>query len=48
VAAELATNGVEAARIKSQGFGESELAIPTADSVDEAKNRRVVVRVANN
>ena len=48
VAAELATNGVEAARIKSQGFGESELAVPTADSVDEAKNRRVVVRVANN
>ncbi len=37
VAAELATNGVEAARIKSQGFGESELAVPTADSVDEAQ-----------
>lgn len=48
VAAELATNGVDAARIKSQGFGETELAVPTADSVDEAKNRRVVVRVANN
>jgi outer membrane protein OmpA-like peptidoglycan-associated protein len=48
VAAELATNGIEASRIKSQGFGESELAVPTADSVDEAKNRRVVVRVANN
>lgn len=48
VAAELATNGVDSTRIKSQGFGEKELAVPTADSVDEAKNRRVVVRIANN
>lgn len=48
VAAELASNGVDTARLKSQGFGEKELAIPTADSVDEAKNRRVVVRIANN
>lgn len=48
VASELAGNGVEAGRIKSQGFGESELAVATPDSVDEAKNRRVVVRIASN
>jgi len=48
VASELASYGVDAARIKPQGFGESELAVPTPDSVDEAKNRRVVVRIASN
>lgn len=48
VASELASNGVDAARIRPQGFGETELAVPTPDSVDEAKNRRVVVRIASN
>ncbi len=48
VASGLASNGVDAARIKPQGFGETELAVPTPDSVDEAKNRRVVVRIASN
>ncbi len=48
VASELASNGVDATRIKPQGFGESELAVATPDSVDEAKNRRVVVRIASN
>ena len=48
VASELAAGGVEASRIKAQGFGETDLAVPTADSVDEAKNRRVVVRIASN
>lgn len=48
VASELASNGVDAARIKPQGFGETELAVATPDSVYEAKNRRVVVRIASN
>jgi len=48
VASELASNGVEAARITPKGFGESELAVATPDSVDEAKNRRVTVRIASN
>ncbi|HVV27093.1 MAG TPA: OmpA family protein [Rhizomicrobium sp.] len=47
VASELTKNGVAASRIKAQGFGETELAVPTADNVSEAKNRRVVVAIAN-
>lgn len=46
VASELTSQGVDAARIKAQGFGETELAVPTPDQTDEAKNRRVVVRIA--
>jgi outer membrane protein OmpA-like peptidoglycan-associated protein len=47
VAGELAQNGVAAGRIAARGFGERELAVPTGDQVDEAKNRRVVVRIAS-
>ena len=48
VAGELAQNGVAPGRIEARGFGERDLAVPTADQVDEAKNRRVVVRIASN
>ena len=48
VASELAGNGVEAARITTRGYGESELAVATPNNTDEAKNRRVVVRIASN
>jgi outer membrane protein OmpA-like peptidoglycan-associated protein len=47
VASELAGNGVEAARITTRGYGESELAVATPNNTDEAKNRRVVVRIAS-
>ena len=46
MASELTSQGVDAGRIKAQGFGETELAVPTPDQTDEAKNRRVVVRIA--
>ena len=48
VASELAQNGVAPGRIEARGFGERELAVPTGDQVDEARNRRVVVRIASN
>ena len=48
VAGELVQNGVAPGRIEARGFGERDLAVPTADQVDEAKNRRVVVRIASN
>jgi outer membrane protein OmpA-like peptidoglycan-associated protein len=47
VASELAQNGVPSERIAARGFGERELAVATPDQVDEAKNRRVVVRIAS-
>ena len=47
VAQEMTQNGVPAARIKAQGFGETDLAVPTDNNVSEAKNRRVVVVIAN-
>ncbi|MDB5740045.1 MAG: hypothetical protein JWP16_1085 [Alphaproteobacteria bacterium] len=47
VAGELAQAGVAPGRIAARGFGERELAVPTGDQVDEAKNRRVVVRIAS-
>ena len=48
VASELTSQGVDAGRIQAQGIGETELAVPTPDQTDEAKNRRVVVRIAAN
>lgn len=48
VAAEMAQAGIEPGRIQAKGFGETELAVPTPDNTDEARNRRVVVRVARN
>ena len=47
VAAELSQGGVERERIETRGFGERELAVQTPDQTPEAKNRRVVVRIAN-
>lgn len=47
VASELSQNGVDASRIQTRGFGEHELAVPTPDNTPEAKNRRVVVKMAN-
>lgn len=47
VASELSQSGVEPGRIQTRGFGERELAVETPDQTPEAKNRRVVVRIAN-
>ena len=37
--------GIDADRIDVQGRGERELLVPTADGVDEPRNRRVEIRV---
>jgi outer membrane protein OmpA-like peptidoglycan-associated protein len=47
VASELSQNGVPQDRIESRGFGERELAVETPNNTPEAKNRRVVVKIAN-
>ncbi len=47
VAAELGQNGVPQYRIETRGYGERELAVETPDQTPEAKNRRVVVKIAN-
>ena len=47
VATELSQAGVERERIQTRGFGERELAVETPDQTPEARNRRVVVRLAN-
>jgi OmpA-OmpF porin, OOP family len=44
VAAYLETKGVDASRLTIQGFGETKLAVPTGDNVNEPRNRRVEVR----
>ncbi|WP_082702208.1 OmpA family protein [Pseudacidovorax intermedius] len=41
----LVARGFAANRIEAAGRGERELAVPTADNVDEPRNRRVVVEV---
>lgn len=41
----LVQRGFPAARIEAVGRGERELAVPTADEVDEPGNRRVVIVV---
>lgn len=41
----LVRRGFPAARIEAVGRGERELAVPTADEVDEPRNRRVVLVV---
>ena len=43
VAALIVTGGVAADKITVAGRGESEPAVPTADGVREAKNRRVEI-----
>ena len=45
VADELVREGVARRRIRSEGLGESRLAVQTGDEVREPRNRRVVVRL---
>jgi outer membrane protein OmpA-like peptidoglycan-associated protein len=45
VADVLVREGVARRRIRSEGLGESQLAVQTGDEVREARNRRVVVRL---
>jgi hypothetical protein len=45
VTGELVRQGVPAAAISSEAVGENDLAVPTADGVPEAENRRVVIAV---
>jgi outer membrane protein OmpA-like peptidoglycan-associated protein len=45
VADVLVRQGVARRRIRSEGLGESQLAVETGDGVREARNRRVVVRM---
>jgi outer membrane protein OmpA-like peptidoglycan-associated protein len=45
VADVLAHEGIPARRITTHGFGETHLAVPTGDQVDERRNRRVVIRI---
>lgn len=47
VATELSQGGVEKERIETRGYGERDLAVQTPDNTPEAKNRRVVVKIAN-
>jgi outer membrane protein OmpA-like peptidoglycan-associated protein len=43
VRAELINQGVPANQIDATGVGESDLAVPTAQGVNEPRNRRVVI-----
>ena len=43
VADTLVRGGVEPVRITPRGYGETNLAVPTADGVDEPRNRRVEI-----
>jgi OmpA-OmpF porin, OOP family len=45
VKAALVTDNVPASDITATGVGESQLAVPTADGVDEPRNRRVVIKM---
>ncbi len=45
VADTLARDGVAQGRLNSQGFGETNLKIRTGDSVNEARNRRIEIRI---
>jgi outer membrane protein OmpA-like peptidoglycan-associated protein len=47
VADVLAREGVARERIRTEGMGETGLAVQTGDGVREARNRRVVVRLIN-
>ena len=42
---ELIRRGIPAANVQAAGRGKRELAVPTADNVAEARNRRVVIQV---
>jgi len=45
VKAELVKDGVPANEIGTNGVGEQDLAVPTADQVNEPRNRRVEITV---
>jgi outer membrane protein OmpA-like peptidoglycan-associated protein len=45
VKADLAAQGIPADRILASGRGEREPIVPTADGVDEPRNRRVEINV---
>jgi len=45
VRADLASQGIPADRIRAAGRGEREPVVPTADGVDEPRNRRVEINV---
>jgi len=45
VADVLARHGIARSRIATHGFGERRLAVPTGNGVEEAANRRVVIRI---
>lgn len=45
VANVLVDDGVNPARISPRGFGETHLAVPTGDNVNEPRNRRVEIRI---
>jgi len=45
VAAALMREGVNGRRIETHGFGETHLAVATANDVSERRNRRVVIRI---
>jgi outer membrane protein OmpA-like peptidoglycan-associated protein len=44
----LQSGGVDSKRIRSQGFGENSLKIPTGDNVNESRNRRVEIHIVPN
>ncbi|MCL4671637.1 MAG: flagellar motor protein MotB, partial [Sphingomonadaceae bacterium] len=44
----LSGRGIPDGRISSQGFGESQLRVPTADGVRELQNRRVEITYGPN
>ncbi len=45
VADVLVDDGINPARISPRGFGETHLAVPTGDNVNEPRNRRVEIRI---
>lgn len=48
VADVLVDEGVDSRRISPKGFGETRLRVPTADNVNEPRNRRVEIRIVPN
>ncbi len=45
VADVLVHEGIPSGQIATHGFGETHLAVPTGDQVEERRNRRVVIRI---
>ncbi len=46
VAKAIESGGVDARRIRAQGFGETGLKIPTGDNVNEPRNRRIEIHIS--